>query len=397
MDPSNTIYCYLHIGEELVRDEHGNVEYMGGRRESLSLEQSMTYNDFVSKICGKTNIDIVGPTFSYTLPFDLCALQPLKNDEDLTNMFQFSDRFARVYICLASIVEDDETIENGGQRLIETNPGMIVEYRCSDDCHFMQLFVALLVSIHGFKMGCWPIISIDSSHMSGPYKGALFSASSYDADDGMFPLAYDLFSSENYKDWLWFLEKLKMVIGEKDVIIIFDRHQGIICCVLEVFGSENHAHCYRHIKENFSSFLTKLNIKGRKDKENALQMLDSITYASSMKVSNGKRFLEVELIERTCTCKAWQMFGIPCDHACATIRRMGFDVSDYVDDWYKYNLKKNIYSGSMRTLVTHDMPMIDEDGTVRDDLGHTYPFLNPPTTKRPPRRLKKCRIESQFM
>ena len=43
------------------------------------------------------------------------TLQPLKNDEDLTNMFQFSDRFARVYICLASTVEDDETIENGGQ------------------------------------------------------------------------------------------------------------------------------------------------------------------------------------------------------------------------------------------------------------------------------------------
>ena len=51
-----------------------------------------------------------------------------------------------------------------------------------------------------------------------------------------------------------------------------------------------------------------------------------------MKVSNGKAFLEVDLMERTCTCKAWQMSGIPCDHACAAIRRMGFDVSDYVDD-----------------------------------------------------------------
>ncbi|KAL6345415.1 hypothetical protein AAG906_015898 [Vitis piasezkii] len=277
------------------------------------------------------NINIVGPTFSYTFPFDLYALQPLKNDEDLTNMFQFSDRFARVYLCLASIVEDDETIENGGQetkivqvhtfrnehnhslenvsilnqircnrattmiddvirsnpdylphqickdfrrqygmqlnyfqawnlkekakerihgvlqcsykllpwlctRLIETNPRTIVEYRCSDDAHFMQLFVALSVSIHGFQMGCRPIISIDSSHMSGPYKGALFSASSYDADDGMFPLAYALFSSENYEDWLWFLEKLRY-------------------------------------------FLTKLNTKERKWKENALQMLDSIAYA----------------------------------------------------------------------------------------------------------------------
>ena len=115
MDPSNTIYCYLHIGGELVRGEHGSVEYMGGRQEGLSLEQSMTYNDFVSRICGKMNIDIVGPTFSYTLMFDLYAPQPLKNDEDLTNMFQFSDRFTHVSICLTSIVEDDATIENGGQ------------------------------------------------------------------------------------------------------------------------------------------------------------------------------------------------------------------------------------------------------------------------------------------
>ena len=149
-------------------------------------------------------------------------------------------------------------------RLIKTNPRTIVEYRCLDDGHFMQLFVYLLVSIHEFKMGCRPIISIDSSHMSGASKGTLFSVSSYDADDDMFPLAYCLFSSKNYKDWLWFLEKLKMVIGERKVIIIFDRQQRIICSVSEVFGSENHAHCYRHIKENFSRFLTKLNTKGGK-------------------------------------------------------------------------------------------------------------------------------------
>ena len=137
----------------------------------------------------------------------------------------------------------------------------------------------MLFRSHGFQLGCRPIISIDSSHMSGPYKDALFSASSYDANDDMFPLAYGLFSSENYKDWLWFLEKLKMVIGERDVIIISNKHQGIICSVSKVFCSENHAHCYRHIKKNFSSFLTKLNTKGRKRKENALQMLDSIAYA----------------------------------------------------------------------------------------------------------------------
>ncbi|KAL6338006.1 hypothetical protein AAG906_007819 [Vitis piasezkii] len=182
------------------------------------------------------------------------------------------------------------------QYRMQLNYWTIVEYRCSGDGHFMQLFVALSMSIHGFKMGCRPIISTDSSHMSESDKGALFLASSYDANNVMFPLAYCLFSSENYKDWLWFLEKLKMVIGKREVIIISNRDQEIISSVSE------------------------LNIKWRKIKENVLQMLDSIAYASSMKVSNGKAFLEVDLMERTCIYKAWQMFGIPCDHACAAIR-----------------------------------------------------------------------------
>ena len=51
------------------------------------------------------------------------------------------------------------------------------------------------VSIQGFAMGCWPIIAIDSAHMSGPYKGALFSVSAYNANDSMFPLAFGVMSS----------------------------------------------------------------------------------------------------------------------------------------------------------------------------------------------------------
>lgn len=89
--------------------------------------------------------------------------------------------------------------------LLEINPGSIVEFRCDKDHHFLQLFVAYAVSICGLKMACSPIVVIDSLHMSGPYKGALFSASSFSADDRLFPMAYGLFSSKNYEEWLWFL------------------------------------------------------------------------------------------------------------------------------------------------------------------------------------------------
>ena len=65
MDSSNAIYCYLHIERGLVRGEHGNMEYREGRQQGICVDQSMTYNDFVSRVwenehqCGWTNIFIL--------------------------------------------------------------------------------------------------------------------------------------------------------------------------------------------------------------------------------------------------------------------------------------------------------------------------------------------------
>ena len=135
------------------------------------------------------------------------------------------------------------------------------------------------MSIIGFLSGCQPVITIDSSHMSGSYGGALFSTTSYDANDNMFPIVYGVMSFENYDDWNWFLQNLKNLIGDKDVVILLDRHSSLLRSVPEIFGEENHAYCYRHLKENFSSFFNKSNTKGNKGKENALQWLDKCVYA----------------------------------------------------------------------------------------------------------------------
>ncbi|KAL6347558.1 hypothetical protein AAG906_026083 [Vitis piasezkii] len=152
-------------------------------------------------------------------------------------------------------------------RLIETNPGTIAEYRCSDDGHFMQLFVALSVSIHGvLYFQLLPMmLTMACFHLLMGY------------------LAREL------RGLALVLEKLKMVIGERDVIIISIGTKGL-SVVFELYG------------------------------EWGLMYLIML------------------------------MIGI-----------------------------STIY------------------GTVRDALGHTYPFLNPPTTKRPPGRPRKRRIESQFM
>ena len=72
---------------------------------------------------------------------------------------------------------------------------------------------------------------------------------------------------------------MKKVVGNKEVIIISDRHPTLLHSVPEEFGLKNHTYYYRHLKENFNSFLSKHNTRGNKGKENALQFLDSIAYA----------------------------------------------------------------------------------------------------------------------
>ena len=140
------------------------------------------------------------------------------------------------------------------ERMVATYPRSIVELSHSSNDHFEQLFFAHAVSIKRFAIGCRPIIAIDSGHMSGSYRGALFLATTYDANDSMFPLAFDVMSSKNYEDWYWFLQNLKKVVGDKEVVVISDRHPALLRSVPEVFGLENHAYYYHHLKENFSFF-----------------------------------------------------------------------------------------------------------------------------------------------
>ena len=50
----------------------------------------------------------------------------------------------------------------------------------------------------------------------------------------------------------------------------------------------------------------------------------------------GRTLLNVDIMNRTCTCRGWQMLGIPCEHAAAVIISIGHNITDFVDDWYKY-------------------------------------------------------------
>ncbi|KAK0594137.1 hypothetical protein LWI29_013725 [Acer saccharum] len=75
-----------------------------------------------------------------------------------------------------------------------------------------------------------------ATHLTGSVKGVLLIASAKDGDSKIYPLAFGFAASECKGSWTWFLSELKKGIGSpQDLVIVSDRHRGIISAMNEVF------------------------------------------------------------------------------------------------------------------------------------------------------------------
>ena len=59
-------------------------------------------------------------------------------------------------------------------------------------------------------------------------------------------------------------------------------------------------------------------------------------------VKGGTKHI-VKLLERTCTCGKWQIYKIPCSHACAALSTQRMDSMAYVEDWYTMAIQVQCY------------------------------------------------------
>lgn len=169
-------------------------------------------------------------------------------------------------------------------RLVELMPGTIAKWSCTEDNIFKQLFVSYECSIRGFHVGCRPLIFIDARHLNGPCKSTLLACSALDANNEIYPLAYGVLTSDDKEDWLWFLEHLKLVVRDREVVIVSDRNSSMLSAVEKTFDSNGHAHCFHDVQENFSKFIdTNRNFKLQsKGKETAHKYLNEIAYARTV-------------------------------------------------------------------------------------------------------------------
>jgi transposase-like protein len=145
--------------------------------------------------------------------------------------------------------------------LIDSNPGTQVEWETywsadAGSAIFESVFWAFGHSIQGF-VHCRPVVSIDATHLYGKYEGKLMIAMATDANNEIYPLAFEVMEKESKDTWRWFLRCLKKhVTKNREFCIISDRHGGILNAMkwkkLQPLNAY-HRFCIRHLVSNFNT------------------------------------------------------------------------------------------------------------------------------------------------
>ncbi|RVW13140.1 hypothetical protein CK203_104955 [Vitis vinifera] len=177
------------MGEELINSDNRNAKYKSGRWEDISIDHGMAYQEFVARAC--VMIPLLGQfQESYVRPWMRYKHHNLM--DFLTHVLNRAPRVIQIHTFRNIHNQSIEDVSFGQPAVHTKRGGRMVDdvIRGSPDYLPRQLF-------------------IDSSHMSGPYKGALFSTSSYDVDDGLFPITYVAYARLEC-DYLVAMEMLRM-------------------------------------------------------------------------------------------------------------------------------------------------------------------------------------------
>jgi hypothetical protein len=135
------------------------------------------------------------------------------------------------------------------------SPGSIVEIDTETGeggtKHFKRFFCCFKAAIDGFRNGCRPYISIDSTALNGFWNGHLPAAQALDGHNWMYPLDFGFFDSETTKNWTWFMQQLSKAIGHMDKLAVCtDACKGLENAVATVFPNCEQRGCFGHLMEN---------------------------------------------------------------------------------------------------------------------------------------------------
>ncbi|XP_042488636.1 uncharacterized protein LOC122068795 [Macadamia integrifolia] len=193
-----------------------------------------------------------------------------------------------------------------------------------------------------------------------------------DVDDGMFPVTFAIVS-ETYNAWILKQHELPImqllnIIRVKQMEMMYKRKQKLIKWKYDVGPKINKI------------------LKKRVHKSEGLTVRRSSV--SGFEVEGDASTHSVDLSLRSCSCKVWEMTGLPCIHASTAIARIRRQLLNYVSHEYHKEAYAQTYEEPINPVPNHDM-------SFESPTGDTHVVVRPPRTRKRAGRPKRQRIESQ--
>ena len=124
----------------------------------------------------------------------------------------------------------------------------------------------------------------------------------------------------------------------------------------------------------------KIQVKVKKAGVKAIEYLLMYSGEGKYKVDYRQQQFVVNLREKTCGCKKWDIIGIPCHHVISAILHQGSKIEDYVEHCYTIEKYKKSYEP-----IIHLMPSIEQWTQTQ------YDPVDPPFERCHPGRPKRMR------
>nr|KAJ0223209.1 hypothetical protein LSAT_V11C200088600 [Lactuca sativa] len=162
-----------------------------------------------------------------------------------------------------SLIEHYGRLWSYGHEILRTNLGstvrMDVDIMPDSTTLFSKYYVCFKAISDGWKERCSPVIGLDGCFLKGIVRGEVLAAVGRDANNQIYPIAWDVVGVENKATWKWFIDLLMDDIDGglgAGITLLSDGHKGLLEAVKERCPEAEHRQCAKHIVANFAKRFT---------------------------------------------------------------------------------------------------------------------------------------------
>ncbi|KAF3677508.1 putative TMV resistance protein N-like isoform X1 [Capsicum annuum] len=192
----------------------------------------------------------------------------------------------------------------------------------------------------------------------------------------------------------YFSERTKCDVVENNMCETFNswivgpRHKSVISMLEDIRHKimDRHGDMIKFVDTWISDISPMARLILEDNKEIGRKLKVNWNHETRFEIQNGDYRHIVDLVKKTCTCRLWQLRGIPCKHVVCALYHIGHESKNYVEHWYRRDTFLRAYKYFIQPIS--NMIMWPESNN---------PPIEPPEVKpmpgRPSRIRKKAKDE----